>query len=398
MFASKAGPSPSPFRERFRGDRTTGPLLGERSLLLAITIFWVVIGAVSWVFEYGLSFVDPQGPMSLGRAARRWVYAGLWWVATLLGIWLADTFTVRAWQQYPWMIFHAVCGAVISLLWAASAYYINVAIVPGWRPEGVGRMLSSTSLMTWFFYTGIVCLAHAVIYAREYRTRELHALQAAHLSTEAQLQGLKMQLQPHFLFNALHSISTLMHRDVKAANEMLVLVAEMLQRGLERARTQEVTLGEEIRTAELFLEIELVRFRDRLSVVWNVEPDVMEALVPHMLLQPIVDNSLRHGIEARSGPGCIEISAHRKGERLNMEVRDDGRGLTEVSTATGFGIGLSVTRERLSKLYGEDHSFILTEAPGRGAVVRVSIPYVRGRERHPQEATDVQTDPSTDRR
>src|SRR5690606_29102766 len=166
-------------------------------------------------------------------------------------------------------------------------------------------------MTTWFFYTGIVCLAHAVIFAREYRTREIHALQAAHLSTEAQLQALKLQLQPHFLFNALNSISTLMHRDVKAATEALALVGELLRRGLERVRTQEVTLAEEMKTAELFLQIEQVRFPDRLSVVWDIDPDAEDALVPHMLLQPIMENAVRHGIETRSGPGQIEISAHQ---------------------------------------------------------------------------------------
>jgi LytS/YehU family sensor histidine kinase len=185
---------------------------------------------------------------------------------------------------------------------------------------------------------------------------------------------------------------------VRAANEMLGLVAEMLARGLERVRTQEVTLAEEIKTAELFLQIEQVRFQDRLSVTWKVDPDVEEALVPHMLLQPIVDNSLRHGIQARAGRGHIEISAHRQGERLSLEVRDDGRGLSEAGGEAGFGIGLSVTRERLSKLYGRDHSFVLKDAPGGGALVRITIPYISGEQERLQEATYVQTDPGADRR
>jgi len=205
------------------------------------------------------------------------------------------------------MLFHAVAGAAISVAWAVAAYYINLAIIPGWRPEGVQKMINTTSMMMWFIYTGLILLAHTLIYAREYRSREVRALREAQLATEAELQALKMQLQPHFLFNALNSISTLMHRDVRAANEMLALVAEMLERGLQRVRTQEVTLAEEVKTAELFLQIEQVRFQDRLSVVWSVDPDVEEALVPHMLLQPIIDNSLRHGIQAKAGRGTIEI-------------------------------------------------------------------------------------------
>lgn len=383
--------------ERFTADRATGPLLRERSLIGVITLFWATVGGVSWLLSYVLSFGSPAGPVTLGRAAARWVYAVLWWVATIVAIWLADTFTVRGWRQYPWMLFHAVAGAVVALLWSISAYYINLAIIPGWRPEGVWKMVNTTSLSTWFFYTGLIALVHAVVYAREYRAREIKALQAAHLSTEAQLQALKLQLQPHFLFNALNSISALMHRDVRAADEMLALVAEMLERGLKRVRTQEVTLAEEVKTAELFLQIEQVRFQDRLSVVWKVDPSVEEAMVPHMLLQPIVDNSLRHGIQSRAGRGRIEISAYREGEQLSLEIRDDGRGLSGSGGEAGFGIGLSVTRERLSKLYGRKHSFILMDAPGGGALVRITIPYISSEQEPLQEATYVQTDPGADR-
>lgn len=345
--------------------------------MITVTVFWVIVGGVSWLLDYALSLDDPEERMTLGRAAARWVYAALWWAATLVGIWLADTFTVRGWRQYPRMLLHTAAGAMIALLWGVSAYYINLAIIPGWRPEGATKMLRTTSLTTWFFYTGIVALVHALIYAREYRAREIKALQAAHLSTEAQLQALKMQLQPHFLFNALNSISALMHRDVKAANEMLVLVSEMLQRALERVRTQEVTLAEEIGTAELYLQIEQIRFENRISVVWKVDPDVVGALVPHLLLQPILENSVRHGIGVRSHPGQIEISARRRGEWLNLQVKDNGRGLSQPSGTRGFGIGLSVTRERLSHLYGHRHRLTLRDAPDGGALVRISIPFIR---------------------
>src|SRR5690606_35029622 len=243
------------------------------------------------------------------------------------------------WREYPRMLFHAVAGAAISVAWAVVAYYINLAIIPGRRPEGVQKMSNTTSMMMWFIYAGLVILAHTLIYAREYRIREVRALRAAQLATEAELQALKMQLQPHLLFNALNSISTLMHRDVRAANEMLALVAEMLERGLHRVWTQEVTLAEEVKTAELFLQIEQVRFQDRLSVVWSVDPDVEEALVPHMLLQPIIDNSLRHGIQAKAGRGTIEISARRQGDRPSRQVTDDGRGPSRPGGEAAAGSG-----------------------------------------------------------
>ena len=399
MHAPSSGLAPQvpTLREGFHGERETGPLLHQRGLIAALTITWIVIGAVSWIFTYVLSFGDPEGPMTLGRAAARWVYAGLWWLASLLGFWLVDTVTVWKWQQLPRMLFHAVAGAVIAVGWSVAGYYINLAIIPGWRPEGIGRMISTTSLTTWFFYTGLIVIAHTVTYAREYRARQVKALEAAQLTTQAQLEALKMQLNPHFLFNALNSISSLMRSNVEAAHEALVLVSDMLQRNLQTAGTQEVTVAEEVKTAELYVEIEKIRFQDRLSVEWSVEPDVEYALVPHMLLQPIIENALRHGIQARAGHGRVEISARRNGDRLDIEVRDDGRGLSKSGGESGFGMGLSITRERLSKLYDRRHSFTLQDAPGGGALVRISIPYIRSGQDSSQEGPHVQTDSGADR-
>jgi len=143
-------------RDGFHGERETGPLLRQPGLIAAVTIAWIVMGAVSWILTYMLSFGDPEGPMTLGRAAARWVYAGLWWLASLLGFWLVDTVTVWNWRQYPRMLFHAIAGALIAVGWSVSGYYINLAIIPGWQPEGVGRMVSTTSMTTWFFYTGLM--------------------------------------------------------------------------------------------------------------------------------------------------------------------------------------------------------------------------------------------------
>ncbi len=373
---SPSKPPDSIPRDHFVGERVSPPLLRERGFVVAITLFWIVVGGVSYVFELMLSFADPDGPMTLGRAATRWVYAVLWWVATIAGIWLADTLTVRSWRHYPLMVFHAVAGASIAVLWSVAAYYINVAIIPGWRPEGVVRMVRTTSMMTWFFYTGLICLVHAVIYAREYRTREINALRAAHLATVAQLQTLKMQLQPHFLFNVLNSISTLMHRDVSAANDMLVIVAEVLRRGFQRVRTQEVTLSEEVRTAELYLQIERIRFQDRLAVEWEIDVGVEGALVPHMILQPVIENAVKHGLEADSNRRRLAIRARRIRDELELEVRDYGPGPSGVGTSSGLGIGLSLTRDRLYHLYGEAGSFRLSDAQGGGGLVRISIPFV----------------------
>lgn len=370
-------------------ERKSPPLLRERWVWVVITLFWTVLGIGSWLLEYRLSFGAPDGPMTLSRAAARLVYAVLWWVVTVSAIWISDYLTVRHPRQYLRMGFHVVVGAIIALGWAVLAYYINLAIIPGWLPLGVERMLNTTFLTSFFYYVGILCLVHGVIFAREYRSRELEArsrelearsreaeaLRAASLSTEAQLEILKMELQPHFLFNALHSISALMHRDVEAANEMLVLLADMLHAALDSVRDQQVSLEEEIATLQLYGQIQQIRFGDRLRISWRIEPDTAEACVPHMILQPLVENAIKHGLAHRAAGGHVEVSARRAEGWLRLTVRDDGEGLRRFPP--GFGVGLSNVIARLVYLYEDKQALELSPAPGGGTVAVISIPFVR---------------------
>src|SRR5690606_11657015 len=142
------------------------------------------------------------------------------------------------------------------------------------------------------------------------------ALQKARLSVQAQLQALKMELQPHFLFNTLHAISALLHRDVKGANEMLVLLADMLETALQNVHDAEVTLDEEIETVKLYLKIHRIRCGKRLRTEYDVEAAALGALVPHLVFQPLVENAIKHGISGRARGGRIRIAARGAGERL----------------------------------------------------------------------------------
>jgi LytS/YehU family sensor histidine kinase len=338
-------------------------------------------GVVSWLLEYLLSLADPESVMTLGQAAARLVNALLWWAVTVFGIWLSDVVTLREPRQYLAMLFHVLTGAVIAPLWGVAAYYTNLAIIPGWQPQGAGRMVSTTYPTNYLVYLGIVGLAHGIIVAREHRaresearSRELDALRAASVSMQAQLQALKMELQPHFLFNTLNAISALMHRDVKAANEMLVLLADMLHAALANVRHQEVPLKKEIDTLKLYVQIQQIRFGDRLRVDWKVDPDTLHARVPHMILQPIVENAIQHGIADRATGGRIEIHAQRTDTQLRLEVRDDGDGLRP--TRAGFGLGLSNIQARLAQLYGDRYRFTLVNVPGGGALASVSLPFI----------------------
>jgi LytS/YehU family sensor histidine kinase len=310
--------------------------------------------------------------MTLGRAAARLVYAVLWWGVSVVAVWVSDTLTVRHYRQYSRFLVHILVGGVVAVTWATLAYYINLAIIPGWLPLGLRRMLITTFMTSYFYYMGIVVLAHGVSYARESHAREVAALQKARLSVQAQLQALKMELQPHFLFNTLHAISALMHRDVKGANEMLVLLADMLETALQNVRDAEVTLREEVETVKLYLKIHQIRYGDRLRTEYDIDADALDARVPHLIFQPIAENAIKHGIAGRARGGRILLTARAAGKQLRLTVEDDGLGMRD--TQPSAGLGLMNTRERLTFLYGDDHEFTIREAPGGGVRVEVSIP------------------------
>lgn len=191
----------------------------------------------------------------------------------------------------------------------------------------------------------------------------------------SQLQVLKMQLDPHFLFNTFNAIAALMHRDAAAADTMLTRLSELLRITLARAGDQEVTLREELEFLRLYLEIQLSRFGDRLAVDWRVEPGAEGAAVPHLLLQPVVENAVQHGISRVRGPGRIGIAARRQGGQLVLEVTDTGPGLGEDWTPRPGGVGLSNTQARLEQMYGDDHSLEMYTRDEGGTAVVIALPY-----------------------
>jgi LytS/YehU family sensor histidine kinase len=223
----------------------------------------------------------------------------------------------------------------------------------------------------------LVGIAHGLGYYVRLRSQELRATRLQASLSEARLQALKMQLQPHFLFNALNAVSTLIHRDPEAADQMLASLAGFLRHTLATADAQEVPLAEELHFLELYLEIEQVRFGDRLQVAMRIDTGTRMARVPHLILQPLVENAIRHGIATLLTPGRIEILARREGDHLRLRVRDNGVGLAaarEHAGGTG-GVGLSSTRGRLEQLYGDDYDFHLTEPADGGTVAEVRIPF-----------------------
>jgi two-component system, LytTR family, sensor kinase len=202
-------------------------------------------------------------------------------------------------------------------------------------------------------------------------------LRAAHLETgltRARLQLLKTQLHPHFLFNTLNAVAALIYTDVEAAERVLARLGDLLRLALEDFGVQEAPLARELEVIRYYLEIEQARLGPRLRVCWKIAPEVTDALVPTFLLQPLIENAIRHGIAPRSEPGRIEVRAWREGAELCLEVRDDGPGL-QVKAKPGGGVGLANTRARLLHLYGAEQHFEIVNDPRGGCVARVRLPF-----------------------
>jgi len=241
-------------------------------------------------------------------------------------------------------------------------------------------------------YLPIVLIAHVASYYRRFRRRELRTSQLQALLDKARLQSLKSQLQPHFLFNTLNSISALMLTNVEAADRMITRLGDLLRISLDTAGTQMTTLSRELEFVNCYIEIEKVRFEERLKVSIDVAPEALDASVPHLLLQPLVDNAIKHGIARLVSGGEIRISATRDGTDLHLEVRDNGPGFKESSRSPSRGVGLRITRERLETIYGQDQSVELLSLPEGGVAARVSIPLrpaVAGSEQQPVVAASV---------
>jgi LytS/YehU family sensor histidine kinase len=219
----------------------------------------------------------------------------------------------------------------------------------------------------------MVAVTCAFDFYRKYRERKLRAIELESRLVQAKLQALQMQLNPHFLFNSLHSISALMHKDIDAADRMISRLSELLRAALDNTERQEVPLRQELQFLRRYLEIEQIRFGSRLRVEINAAPETLDASVPNLILQPLVENAIRHGIEPHARPGRIRFGARRQADELTLEVHDNGGGLASPSPLDG--VGLSNTRARLRSLYGEAHILEFCTPPEGGLLVRLILPF-----------------------
>jgi two-component system, LytTR family, sensor kinase len=285
-------------------------------------------------------------------------------------VWLARRFPLERGRWFQSLTIHLVASIGVALLkWALNNFLRHYLL--GFSQSMSLIYVFHQNLVTYWI---VVAATQGYLYYSRYREGELRTAQLSAQLAQAQLQALRTQLHPHFLFNTLNAISTLVHKDPEVADRMIARLSDLLRLTLENIGVQEVRLAQELEFLEQYLEIERMRFPDRLEVRMRIAPETLDARAPYLILQPLVENAIRHGIAPRSTRGRVEVRAERKGGMLILEVRDDGPGISPKANPKK-GVGISSTRERLEKLYGAAHRFDLRNAAEGGLVVTLALPF-----------------------
>lgn len=361
--------------------KTGSLLLRGVVTIFAITIALAMITANECHAALSSKFAEAPFPPSLLYGAVLWI----WWGFIAASMWLSA-------KRWPWLFtFSAksffLHGAFSSALALAHLNLLQEAIRYGSRYSHAWNVTYSSvnylylarfgfDLLLYGFIFGIFGFLHMQSQAQR---DALRSLELEKQLSQAQLHALQMQLEPHFLFNTLNAVTTLveLHRNEEAA-QTLAHLNTILRTTLQRKTPEKVPFAQELQIIESYLAIQQVRFADRLSVKIETSPDALEGLVPCFLLQPIIENAIRHGISHRESDGMIETRVERVGERLQLRVRDNGPGIKGPQNGSkGHGIGTRNTRERLSYFYPNAHEYTAREPENGGYEVTILIPYER---------------------
>lgn len=298
----------------------------------------------------------------------------IWAVLTLVILRLGCRFPVTGKNRWRNICLHLVVG-IASGTFRLVIFKFGLWTIGLSSFEGIQNDLSKSGIFIQsvteavVHYPTIIAVQQAYLYFQESRERAFRLQQA-------ELEMLKMQLRPHFFFNTLNAISALTFRSPKEANEMIVRLGDLFRNILRKDKAQHVPLKEELEFLESFLLIHKTLMGKRLRIEWQIEPRTLDALVPNLILQPLAENAIQHGIAPRTTGGQITIFAERRNGDLLLEIRDDGKGLGSKTGGTEHGVGLSNTRARLASLYGEAHDLSIGETIGGGGVtVKIKIPF-----------------------
>jgi signal transduction histidine kinase len=307
----------------------------------------------------------------------------LWGMLSPLIFRLAKRFELRR-QLVRNLLLHVAVSIIFSFIVLSAAapltWYLgypnlvrNPTLLTLWR---------NSAFSIYYFHQGLtiywttLVVAHALQYYRGLREGEARTGQLAAQLAQAQLQALKMQIHPHFLFNTLNSIAALLHKDVETADRMIARLGDFLRLTLKRSESQTINFAQELEFLKCYLDIERTRFEDRLVIEMEIEAETLDFKVPNLILQPLVENAVRHGVGKQTTSGHITIRAFKQEDRLIMQVEDNGPGLSVKSNGDHSGIGLANTRARLQQFYGADYNFEIVNGAGRGVVVTLDIPAV----------------------
>ena len=350
-------------------------------IVLGVCALWLVVG-VLWGAQSALgSAVMGSQPVTLAEAIKSALQQIFPWIpVTLAVIALTVRFPLRRerWAAHaaihlaaaPLLAF-AANVLVVLMYWATSGQFGGVAML-----AQQGAVWATVRFhVALLIYAAILGITQGVLYYRSAQSRELQLARMESQLAQARLQALNAQIRPHFLFNTLHTIGQLWRTGRSDdADAVLDHLGALFHKVSSSTSRFEVSLAEELELVRDYLAIEEVRFRDRLRPNVSAQPDALDCMVPPLILQPLVENAVRHGISAVSTAGVLEVSATRDGSRLRLVVRDDGPGLSAAPKSPGSGTGLRNTRERLAQLYGDRGLMSIADAPGGGTIVTVDIP------------------------
>ncbi len=366
---------------------------GVRLRRLTRTLFalvWLVPGILAGILAWTVAR-EQQLPLSLG-AALTWQIArwSLWAVWSQVVLTLVERVPLSADRLGRWLAVHLVTWPGVVLANVVLVGWLDWQFAP-WA-DGVPRFVDAVRLTSQrhldfdvIMYWALLGAAYLIEYIRRYRERDRVALALEQQLARQQLEALRMQLNPHFLFNALNSVTELMEVDVRRAQRALSAVSDLLRLSLRSATQPTVPLWQEIELVELYLQVARVRFGDGLVTDIEVDPGAVDLEVPSFLLQPLLENALKHGLQPEGAGQSVVVHAQRQGGMLQLRVTDNGRGLDGGVTdsgrflaarpsVNGLGIGLANTRARLALLYGDRYAFRLSKGPSGGCTVEIRLP------------------------
>ena len=350
---------------------------------LLLFLFCELLGLIDALRSYISAYRNGKANLDMITALRWDLSAWLFWVFFIpVVIRLSRRFPINRASWYRNLPVHFAVGLLLAIgktlfpfifqIFFFEEFNVTLQWFYGWF-----HVLVTDLLTAFFFYALVVVFGHALTYYRQYREEELRTSQLQTQLANAQLEALKMQLQPHFLFNTLHSISALQFEDVNAAQKMTSRLGDFLRLTLENTNTQIVSLKREMEFLQCYLAIESIRFGKRLTTKFEIDKQTLDAEVPNLILQPLVENAIKHGISKQLKPGIIRISSRIEKDRLHLEIADNGGSFDNNGNSVKNmkkGVGLRNTFERLQQLYGKNHDFKLEVAPEGGLLVVLDIP------------------------